>query len=521
MQARCDVDRLVEMIRLHRLGIPDKTVARMLHMGPNTHRHARNAFRAAGLWDGTGELPAYETLRELLPQRRPPQQISDAEPWRDRIEEMAARGLEATAIHTRLSLEIPDFPASYASIKRLVVTLRRTAPTSQEQVVIPVETGPGEVAQVDFAFVGRVLDPSDGVRKKAWFFLMTLSYSRHFYTRVVFDQTASTWLDLHVRAFAFFGGVPRVIVPDNLKSAVIRTSFGLDRDLVAQRTYRELARHYGFLIDPTPPRSPQKKGKVERNVAYVEGFLASRSEDSNRDELNQELERWNRQIASLRVHGTTGRAPWEMFLQEKPSLLPLSPTPYLSTLWRHTRVQPNAHALFERHFYSVPWQHLGKDVWIRAIPDRIFLYVDDHLVAEHTRKSGGGYSTLPGHLPERAALAQRNPEVWKERASRIGCATRNWVDFQFETQDGVSHLSRVQGAVLYLEGLPKEKAEAVCRRALAYGANRVAELKNIVLNGLDRQVDLPETSPPLRVPKYARRISELTQGLPGGVHDWN
>lgn len=515
------MDRLVEMVRLHRLGIPDKTAARMLKMGPNTHRHARDRFRAAGVWDGPGELPTYEVLRALLPQQRPPQQISTVEPWKDLVQEMVLRGLEAKAIHTRLRLDLPDFDAGYHSVKRFVTALRRNLDTSPEQVVIPVETGPGEVAQVDFAYVGLVLDPADGIKKKAWFFLMTLGYSRHFFARVVFDQTVPTWLDLHVRAFAFFGGVPKVIVPDNLKSAVIRTSFGLDPDLEAQRSYRELARHYDFLIDPTPPRSPEKKGKVERNVAYVEGFMATRAEDANRDELNQDLERWNLQIASRRNHGTTHRAPMEMFLEEKPSLLPLPSQPYQQALWRCTRVQPNAHALFEHRYYSVPWQNLGKEVWIRAIPDRVFLYVDDRLVAEHPRKGQNSYSTLPGHLPERAALAQRNPEIWRERASKIGSTTRNWVDLQFESQDGVSHLSRVQGAVLYLESLPKERAEAVCRRALAYGVNRLADLKSIVLNCLDQKEEAAEATPPATVPKYARCIHELTLGHQGDPHDWN
>ena len=434
MRKRCDVDRLVEMVRLHRLGVPDKTAARMLKMGPNTHRAARDRFREAGVWDGAGELPGYEVLRALLPQNLPPQQISTVEPWKEMVRHMVSHGLEAKVIHTRLLLDVPGFAASYYAVKRFVAVLRRNAPTTQDEVVIPVETGPGEVAQVDFAYVGLVIDPADGTKKKAWFFLMTLGYSRHFFARVVFDQTIPTWLDLHVRAFAFFGGVPKVIVPDNLKPAVIRTSFGLDRDLEAQRNYRELARHYGFLIDPTPPRSPKKKGKVERNVAYVEEFMSSRAEDSNRDELNQDLERWNREIASRRIHGTTNRVPMEMFIEEKPLLLSLAPQPYLLTVWRCTRVQLNSHAFFEHRYYSVPWQNLGKEVWIRAIPDRVFLYVDDHLVAEHTRKGDSVYSTLPGHLPERAALARRNPEIWKERASKIGCTTRTWVDLQFDSQ---------------------------------------------------------------------------------------
>jgi transposase len=154
---------------------------------------------------------------------------------------------------------------------------------------------------VDFAYVGEVLEPVSGVRRKAWVFVMTLGYSRHFFARVVYDQSVPTWLDLHVRAFAFFRGVPRAIVPDNLKAAVIRVAFGVDEDIEVQRSYRDLARHYGFLIDPAPPRSPKKKGKVERNIQYVESFLESRRPDMDIDALNADLLRWNLEIAALRM----------------------------------------------------------------------------------------------------------------------------------------------------------------------------------------------------------------------------
>ena len=86
------------------------------------------------------------------------------------------------------------------------------------------------------------------------------------------DRTVPTWIELHVRAFHALGGVPKVVVPDNLKAAVIRAAFGADRDEQSiQKSYRELARHYGFVIDPTPPRSPEKKGKVESGVKYLKG----------------------------------------------------------------------------------------------------------------------------------------------------------------------------------------------------------------------------------------------------------
>lgn len=101
---------------------------------------------------------------------------------------------------------------------------------------------------------------------------MVLGHSRHMFCKVVFDQKIETWLELHVEAFDFFGGSPKVVVPDNLKAAVIRNAFGIGGDdTELNRSYRELARHYGFKIDPTPPYSPKKKGKVESAVKYVKG----------------------------------------------------------------------------------------------------------------------------------------------------------------------------------------------------------------------------------------------------------
>ena len=94
---------------------------------------------------------------------------------------------------------------------------------------------------------------------------MQLAFSRRMYVDIVFEQKIASWLDQHVRAFEFFGGVPEVIVPDNLKSAVIRCAFGVDDELVLNRSYRELAHAYGFKIDPTPSRSPEKKAKLHND----------------------------------------------------------------------------------------------------------------------------------------------------------------------------------------------------------------------------------------------------------------
>ncbi len=150
---------------------------------------------------------------------------------------------------------------------------------------------------------------------------MTLSHSRHFYAEIVFDQSSWTWLRLHQEAFHAFGGVPAKIILDNLKAGIIKASM---HDPLIQRSYRNLAEHYGFMVSPNRPRTPRHKGKVERNIRYLkQNFLPGRKFRDIAD-ANEQLCKWNDEIASIRIHGTTGWKPLERFeAVEQKALLPL------------------------------------------------------------------------------------------------------------------------------------------------------------------------------------------------------
>ena len=175
------------------------------------------------------------------------------------------QGLECQAIWQRLRRD-HGFKGGYGAVWRFVSRLEDATP----KVTVRIEVKPGDEAQVDFGYVGLLLDPATGRQRKAWAFVMTLSWSRHMYVEFVFDQTVETWLRLHQHAFAFFGAVPRRIVLDNLKAAIVKACF---EDPVVQRSYRELAEHYGFLLAPCRVRTPEHKGKVESGVHYVQRNL--------------------------------------------------------------------------------------------------------------------------------------------------------------------------------------------------------------------------------------------------------
>ena len=176
-------------------------------------------------------------------------EISTVEPWRAHIEPMVKRGARPRAIRDCLRLSHPDFKCSESAVKRFVTRLQREIGITAADVVIPVETGPGEVAQVDFGYVGKIYDQRAWVRRKTWAFVMTLGFSRRQFVYLVHDQRVETWIYCHVLAFEHFGGVPAVVV---------RCAFAVEGDSTLNRSYVELARYYGFLVDPAPPRSPEK-----------------------------------------------------------------------------------------------------------------------------------------------------------------------------------------------------------------------------------------------------------------------
>src|SRR5690348_7927212 len=312
---------LLELVRLLRHGASDRTLTRVLRHNRRTIAKYREWATAQGLLQG--ELPTAAQLQALhaatLPVIPPPQQRSTVEAYRHEIVALRARGLEAAAIRVRLE-ERHGHPISYSAVWRLVQRLRAEAGVHErargQGVVVRVEVLPGSEAQVDFGYAGVSVDPRSGVVRKTWVFVMVLAFSRHLYAELVFDQREATWLLCHQHAFAFFGGVPQRLVPDNLKAAVVRASF---TEPEARRGYRACAEHYDFLIDPNPPRRPHLKGKVEQGgVHYVKrNFLAGRcapdSPPQPLDALNQGLRQWCSAVAGRRVHGTTKQQPLARF----------------------------------------------------------------------------------------------------------------------------------------------------------------------------------------------------------------
>jgi transposase len=515
-----DMHLLQELVRLHRLGLSNRVIAKRLGISRNTERKYRAPLVDAGLLEGDpAALPELAELKAVIAAEhgnataatRP----SSIEDWTESIEALLEAGAGPTAIYDRLRLD-ERFTGSLGAVKRLCLRLRKAEGIAAKDVVIRVETAAGEVAQVDFGYVGQLYDPDEGRMRKAWIFVLVLAFSRLMVVRIVFNQNIETWLRCHAEAFVELGGVPKVIVPDNLKAAVIRASFAVDGGTVLNRSYREFARFFGFQIDPTPVRAPEKKGKVESAVKYVKNnFFVARQDQRDVVELGVELQRWLDQIANKRVHGTTQRRPCERFEIEREHLLPKPEQVWRPVVWREAKVHTDTHVQVARAMYSVPWRLVGKAVLVRLTKHSIEIYWEEVRVATHERQPPGRRSTIEAHLPEhRRDLRHRSHEFWQQRANVLGEEVGAYIREVFDADDVLSQLRTVQSIVTHLETFPIERAQAACRRARFYGLHSYAGIKNILRKGLDLEpmpIVVQRQSGVLESPRFARDAGELLQ----------
>lgn len=495
------------LVRLRR-GQSTRAVARELKISRVTVQRYHRIAEEEGLLEGP--LPSTAELERRLRARRSPTSLPTpafrAARWRPVIEALRSRGVEAKAIYQRLRAD-HGYTGSYSSVWRFI----RSIEPVEARGIVRIETPPGEEAQVDFGSAGELIDPETGEVRKAWVFVMTLSASRHQYATFVFDQTIATWLRCHREAFESFGGVPRRIVIDNLKAAIVRATF---HDPVVQRTYRELAEHYGFLISPCRVRTPEHKGKVESGVRYVKrNFLAGR-DVMLLPEANLELSRWVTEIAGRRTHGTTKRQPLEVFESaEHAALEPLPDDPYDMGVWKRAKLHPDCHVVLDHAFYSAPHRLIGQRLWLRSNGRDVEVYHAYERIATHRWAHPGQRRTNPVHYPaDKAMFLMANPAWCRRRAAEIGPHAEAAVERLFGERP-LDRLRSVQAIVRLAERYSPARLDAACRRALYFDDLRYATLKRILENGLDAE-ELPDAPPPpasrvqLRF-KYARPGSEI------------
>ncbi|MDH3308646.1 MAG: IS21 family transposase [Acidimicrobiia bacterium] len=462
-----------------------------------THREVRRACRvshgtvseylkrARGLtWEVVSGLDDGELERRLYPPPAPSHVPRPMPEWAEVYQEHRKPGVTRWLLWEEYRADHPDgygysqFCEHYRRFtKRLHVTLRR-------------DYKAGEVLEVDWA--GQKIpihDRKSGEVHEASLFVACLGASHYTFARATWDETLPQWIDSHVRAFEFLGGVPEMIVPDNPKTAVTSPCY-YEPDL--NRTYAEMADHYGVAVVPARVLKPRDKAKVESAVLQTERWILARL----RNRTFFSLAEVNAAIGELLVRLNDRRmreldaSRRELFHKlDRPALGPLPQERYRFAAWKKVRVGCDYHVAYEKHYYSVPYQLVSSELDLRATAHCVEVFHKGKSVAVHVRARGPGHTTLPQHMPKsHQEIVGWTPRKLLEKARGTGKATRTVVETILATR---RHPQQGFRSCLGLMRLEKryggERLELACDRALRIASPSYKSVQSILKAGLDRQ----------------------------------
>ena len=365
---------------------------------------------------------------------------------------------------------------------------------------------------------GELPYKSTGERLDAYLFVAVLPYSGYAYTEAFLDMKQEAWITGHVNAYRYFGGVTRILTPDNLKTGVRKNS---RTETVLNKSYQEMAEHYGTAILPARPRSPKDKAFVEGSVGVASTWILAALR--NRQflslvELNQaireKLDAFNHKPFQKREGSRAS-----CFEEEKLFLLPLPATPFELAVWKVATVQYNYHISVERMNYSVPYEYIKQQVDVRLTRTTVEIFFSGTRVASHLRLHGrpNQYSTVESHMPpDHQSYLQWNGERFLRWAEQIGQHTAAVVRLflsahKVEQQSYKSCMTLLKLADRY----SSHRLESACQKALSYTSSpSLKSIQSILKSGQDKLLaeDAPARPEEPKTHKFTRGAGYYTRG---------
>ena len=352
------------------------------------------------------------------------------------------------------------------------------------------------------------VDPKTGEVIKLELFVAVLGASSRTYAEATMSQQSHDFILSHVRAFEYFGGVSRTLVPDCLKSGVTEA----DRyEPIIQRTYEEMARHYGTSVVPARPAKPKDKAKVERAVQIAQRWILARLRNETFFNLNALNERIGELLEDvnarkMRVYGASRNELFERV--EKAALLPLPQDRFTYAEWKTAKVNRlDYHVDIEGHYYSAPHTMVGEEVEARITATTVELYQHNERFTSHLRsRARGRHTTKPEHMPKaHQKQLEWTPARITHWAASVGPHTKALVEAILADRPHPEMGYRSCLGILRLGKKFRERLEPACARALLGGARSYKSVASILKLGLDR---LPLPAAP-----------ELQTSLPLGEHE--
>ena len=507
--------QLRQMLRLARDGSSAREIAMMLGVARSTIQDNLKRAAAAGLsWPLPGELTD-EALEDRLFERAGVKQGLRRRPeprWADLVVEMKKPGVTLQILWEEYRAVHPD-GYGYSRFCELYRSFEsRVSPTMRQDHVA------GDKVFVDYS--GKkiaIVDRRTGELREAELFIAVLGASNFTYAEATWTQTLPDWIGAHVGMFRFFDGVPRLIVPDNLKSGVNRACF---YDPEINRSYGMMASHYGIGVLPTRPRKPRDKAKVENGVRFAQSCILGRLRRQTFFSLAEAnaaiagaLDRINDHV--MRRLGVSRRHLFETV--ERSALAPLPGGDYEFAEWRFARVATDYHVEFDSFFYSVPHGLIRQQVDVRATAKTIEVFHRGKRIAAHQRRYGGRrHGTDPAHMPSsHRRYAEWTPDRFRRWAASVGPQTEGLIVAILAARPHPEQGFRTCLGVLRLyRDIEHARAEAVSARAIEIGGLNYKSIASIL--SLSKKANM--TARPRTNTKPAAVIDHANLRGPGYFH---
>jgi transposase len=348
----------------------------------------------------------------------------------------------------------------------------------------------GEKVFVDYAGPTiSIHNMQNGDVREAQIFVGVLGASNYIYAEATWNQRKENWIASHVRMFEHFGGVPLMVICDNLKSAVTKPS---RTEPIIQTSYKDMASHYGTSIFPARAYKPKDKAKAENGVLIVERWILFRIRKhvfTSLSELNEKISEMIQELNNRPFQKLPGCRMSAFCSMDKPALKPLNAEPYEYTEFHKIRAGFDYHVQINEHFYSVPNQLVGKSLEARITASTIEILYAGKRVASHARSDIAGKTTDSNHMPDsHKHFTKWNVQNELEWGLTVGPYTHAFLevlfakashrDFGYRWANSVKKLFREYG---------DERLEAACKLAVAVGANKTSNLLSILKNNLDQR----------------------------------
>ena len=459
-----------EILRLKSLGINHSQIAESMMLSRQTVITALQRAAAQGLdWRTAEALSDREVTARLFPNQTdtPNYQMPD---YAYVHREMAKPGMTLQLLwieycswcrdSDKIPYQLTQFKKHY---REYLTTTKATMHISRK---------PGEVMEVDWAGqTAHLVDNDTGELIDVYVFVATLPYSGYSYAEAFLSRNQEDWTAAHVNAYNYFGGVARILVPDNLKTGVIKHT---KNEIILNKSYHELAEHYGTAILPARIRTPKDKAAVESAVGRISSDMLAVIRNQTfftLPELNNAIKERLHTFNHKPFQKKDGsRATW--FAEERTSLLPLPRNPFELSEWRTATVAFNYHIGVDEQYYSVPYEYIKRKVDVRLTRNVVEIFFDGTRICSHVRLYGrrGQYSTQESHMPSNhQQYIQWNGERFRKWAAKIGQSTAATVEailtgYKVEQQGYRACMALLKLADQY----SPERLESACAKALTY-----------------------------------------------------